>query len=30
MSTAILFDGRNLLDPAEMKSLGFLYKSVGR
>jgi UDPglucose 6-dehydrogenase len=30
MSTAILFDGRNLLDPAEMKALGFLYKSVGR
>ena len=30
MTTAILFDGRNLLDPAEMKSLGFLYKSVGR
>jgi UDPglucose 6-dehydrogenase len=30
MATAILFDGRNLLDPAEMKALGFLYKSVGR
>ncbi len=26
----ILFDGRNLLDPAEMKKLGWIYKSVGR
>jgi UDPglucose 6-dehydrogenase len=26
----ILFDGRNLFDPAEMERLGFLYKSVGR
>lgn len=26
----ILFDGRNLLDPAEMEALGFIYKSVGR
>jgi UDPglucose 6-dehydrogenase len=26
----ILFDGRNLFDPAEMDSLGFIYKSVGR
>jgi len=30
MATAIVFDGRNLLDPAEMKELGFLYRSVGR
>ena len=26
----ILFDGRNLFDPAEMESLGFVYKSIGR
>ncbi|MFZ0827548.1 MAG: UDP-glucose/GDP-mannose dehydrogenase family protein [Verrucomicrobiia bacterium] len=26
----ILFDGRNLFDPAEMERLGWIYKSVGR
>ena len=26
----ILFDGRNLLDPAELERLGFIYKSIGR
>ena len=26
----IMFDGRNLFDPAEMERLGFIYKSVGR
>jgi UDPglucose 6-dehydrogenase len=26
----IMFDGRNLFDPAEMKRLGFIYKSIGR
>jgi UDPglucose 6-dehydrogenase len=26
----ILFDGRNLFDPAEMEQLGFIYKSIGR
>jgi UDPglucose 6-dehydrogenase len=26
----IIFDGRNLFDPAEMERLGFLYKSIGR
>lgn len=26
----ILFDGRNLFDPAEMEELGFIYKSIGR
>ncbi len=26
----ILFDGRNLFDLAEMESLGFIYKSIGR
>jgi UDPglucose 6-dehydrogenase len=30
MATPIVFDGRNLLDPAEMEQLGFIYKSVGR
>jgi UDPglucose 6-dehydrogenase len=26
----IVFDGRNLFDPAEMERLGFIYKSIGR
>ncbi|HWX18884.1 MAG TPA: UDP-glucose/GDP-mannose dehydrogenase family protein [Candidatus Binatia bacterium] len=26
----IMFDGRNLFDPAEMEELGFIYKSIGR
>jgi UDPglucose 6-dehydrogenase len=26
----ILFDGRNLFDPAEMERLGFIYNSIGR
>ena len=26
----IIFDGRNLFDPAEMERLGFIYKSIGR
>ena len=26
----ILFDGRNLFDPKEMETMGFIYKSVGR
>ncbi|MDR1305798.1 MAG: UDP-glucose/GDP-mannose dehydrogenase family protein [Verrucomicrobiales bacterium] len=30
MRTPLVFDGRNLLDPAEMQSLGFEYYSVGR
>jgi UDPglucose 6-dehydrogenase len=30
LSHPILFDGRNLFDPAEMERLGWLYKSVGR
>ncbi len=30
MTHPILFDGRNLFDPAEMERLGFIYKSIGR
>ena len=30
MRTPIVFDGRNLLNPQDMKSLGFEYYSVGR
>jgi UDPglucose 6-dehydrogenase len=30
MRTPIVFDGRNLLQPKEMKSLGFEYYSIGR
>ena len=30
LTAAILFDGRNLFDPAEMEKLGWVYKSVGR
>ena len=30
MTTPILFDSRNLLDPKEIEALGFIYKGVGR
>jgi len=30
LSHPILFDGRNLFNPAEMEKLGFIYKSIGR
>ncbi len=30
LSHPIMFDGRNLFDPAEMETLGWIYKSVGR
>jgi len=30
MARALLFDGRNLLDPAKMREIGFEYHSVGR
>jgi UDPglucose 6-dehydrogenase len=30
MTHPIMFDGRNLFDPAEMERIGFIYKSIGR
>ena len=30
MKTPYLFDGRNIYDPAQVKSMGFVYKGVGR
>lgn len=30
MSHPIMFDGRNLFDPHEMETLGWIYKSIGR
>ncbi len=30
MKTAVLVDGRNLLDPAEARSAWFVYESIGR
>lgn len=30
LTLPIVFDGRNLFDPAEMERLGFIYKSIGR
>ena len=30
MVCPIMFDGRNLFDPKEMESLGWIYKSIGR
>jgi len=30
MKTPILLDGRNIYDPAEMQSLGFTYRGIGR
>jgi UDPglucose 6-dehydrogenase len=30
MHTPLVFDGRNLFDPATMKQLGFFYSGIGR
>jgi hypothetical protein len=30
MRTAVLVDGRNLLDPEEMRAAGFRYEAIGR
>jgi len=30
MRTPLLVDGRNLLDPAELRRLGFAYEGIGR
>jgi UDPglucose 6-dehydrogenase len=30
MKTPVLFDGRNVYAPAQMRELGFTYYSVGR
>ena len=30
MKSPVIFDGRNIYDPSEMKELGFAYYSIGR
>jgi UDPglucose 6-dehydrogenase len=30
MKSKVIFDGRNLYDPAKLKELGFYYNSIGR
>ena len=30
MKRPVVFDGRNIYDPNEMRALGFIYYSVGR
>lgn len=30
MKSPVIFDGRNIFDPKEMKELGFVYNSIGR
>ncbi len=30
MHTPLVFDGRNLFDPATMREIGFTYYAVGR
>ena len=30
MKAPVIFDGRNLYNPAQMKAAGFIYHSIGR
>jgi len=30
MTSALIFDGRNIYDPAQLKDLGFKYYGIGR
>ena len=30
MRAPVIFDGRNLYDPQQLESLGFIYHSIGR
>jgi UDPglucose 6-dehydrogenase len=30
LKSPVVFDGRNIYDPAAMKSLGFTYRAIGR
>ena len=30
MGNALLVDGRNMLDPAELRAAGFVYEGIGR
>ena len=30
MRTPVIIDGRNFLDPAELRALGFTYEGIGR
>ena len=30
LKQAVIFDGRNIYEPEEMKNLGFYYASIGR
>jgi UDPglucose 6-dehydrogenase len=30
MKTPVLFDGRNIYEPKEMRAMGFTYRGIGR